>query len=228
MLLDYSASISGKHKLAGLREFLTFPSCLNDLPLTLPLIVQHHADDKITSDLLKKLQKMITRYLLEGYTFGAHIRILAWPPRGSTLSDDHYISSPCVIDVVAGRETFDQYFDLANNPKRAFYDTRLESLILHHSPGAVTRGPIRPKGDDEGLFDTGDACGRCASSRFGKAHNYCVQMYRDGLLMNGGVCSNCAFSGTLESCSFRRKSIECSSAALLLGLQNFFADFSPR
>jgi len=100
--------------------------------------------------------------------------------------------------------TVGEFFRLDNKSARQLFDSDMEALILSHCFGAKLVGAINPSVEDPSVEII--VCGRCASSNHGKMFGWCIQVYIDGQLMKGGVCTNCLKHGDHQVCSFRSKS----------------------
>jgi hypothetical protein len=137
-----------------------------------------------------------------GFSLGPHITVLAHPhPK---VRHQLSIAAELEIDLVDGRKTFGEYFGLRTSSARKFYDSSLESLILSYVVGTVTRGLVCSSANTPSA-EADSVCGRCANHRHSKPHKTCSQVYRNGKLMNDGICNNCLFNGSSALCSFRRE-----------------------
>jgi hypothetical protein len=161
------------------------------------------ADEKITIGFIVDLQAFLNSCRVGGYTFGPHWRLVAidFLQAQDDGHPDVYVSAPqdFASEVVAEKQSVRSFFGFGGSRVRKLYDPKVEALILHHAPRAVTLGIIGQ------TFDDDECCGRCGSEGHKKSFQNCVQAYTNGLLLVDGVCTNCLADGAAELYSFRRK-----------------------
>jgi hypothetical protein len=166
--------------------------------------VRSSFDTVIDIPWIMALQQHLHTLNRQGYALGPAIALLAIDAVDGP--SDVLVSPDIALDLCDGFTTVGAYFRLGGKSKRELFDSDLEALILSHSVGAQSRGRVNELAD---VFSEWDTCGRCCSLSHGKCHGTCSQAYIDGLLLKGGVCTNCLRSGSLQACSFRRKFLTC-------------------
>jgi hypothetical protein len=157
-------------------------------------------------DMCVALQQRLWDWHRSGFSFGSHLAVLAARPLvdSEDRPTDAHLDTDRSVTLIEPFHTVAGYFGWTGSAKRTIYDDNLSSLLLSFSFGAVPVGPLHFAVED---FSGGEpqSCGRCLSPSCGKAHTSCIQVYFNGKLLNGGVCTNCLRSGNAQACSFRRK-----------------------
>jgi hypothetical protein len=151
-----------------------------------------------------ELQDFMNLCRHNGHIFGPHWRFLA-VDFAQAQADGH--PDVCVSgspdlpsEVTTEKLSVRAFFGFGSSRARKIYEPKVEALILHHSPGADTRGIIGQSFEDD------ECCGRCRSEVYKKkSFQNCVQAFTNGFLLVDGVCTNCLAEGAAELCSFRRK-----------------------
>lgn len=181
-----------------------------------------HISDEITFQLLQEFTSFLWTLRINGFKFGHHLVLCAIPPKsGRSYPNTIQLAVGTTLTVAADYKTFGEYFGLPSHSERKIFDDAIGALVLSHSKGAFSWGPVPTTAEDVSEV-VNKICGRCASlNKRKKAHQDCMQVLLNGELLLDGICTNCYQSGDTQACSFRRKFQNAAQTSLFPLAQYF-------